>query len=295
MVFWLWFLWFCARFLWRLGKQESRPIYFAILIGGFYFLIAWLLYETNFLLLFAGFSFVALWAALRGKQKKISFSQPSTSMFWGMTGSVAILALFIFGAYTVLRNYSAEISYAKGVQLIEQKNYEQAMAEFQKAARINGFDKYWRRVSQAIFLRTSEIYRDQQLPQDERNSSVQRGISVAEAAAVQATTADPQNSINFEQAGDFYTNLIPISDSAATMPFPFYNQAAKLNPQSPHIPLKKAKAHLANAKRFAAKDTERSGQAYAKALVEARKEAENALILKGDFKDALEFLASLPQ
>lgn len=309
VLFWLLFLWFSARFLAALkhtkqyaGKTRKfqrssaySSAFFSgsILLGGAYFIIAWLLYETNFLLLFAGILLVALWAASGGEVWKIQFKKSSLAMFWGMTGSVVALVALVFGLYTLSRNYSAEIYYWRGAKYADSKDYASAIGELQKAARIVEFDKYFRKLSQVIFFKTSEVFKSKDISSEVKNAEVQRGISAAEAAAVLATQVNPKNSVNFEQLGDFYTNTIPVSDSAATMPFPAYNKAAELNPQSPYIPLKKARAHLANAKRFAAKDTERAREAYSKALIEARKEAEKALALKGDFKDALEFLKQI--
>lgn len=296
LAFWIVFLWY-AKPQWHPHpkKKESFASHISILLGGVYFFIAWLLYETNFLLLFAGFAMAGLFAALYGKDVKIVFAKSTPNMFRGMAGSVAALVVLVFGFYMLSRNYFAEVSYRQGTAYMDAKNYAAAISKFQKAAQINDFDKYWRKASQAIFLQTSAVYRDQSLPEEQRNAEVQRGITAAESAAILATQANPKNSVNFEQLGDFYTNVISISESAATMPFPAYLKAAALNPQSPYIPLKKARAHLANAKRFAAKDTDRAREAYVKAIEQARKEAGNALALKKDFADALEFLQGLPK
>lgn len=321
LVFWLWFLWFIVRFLWKrtmnlqisadskliTSDTESAKISnksagissaaSAVLIGGVYFLLAWFLYATNFMLLFAGFFFVALWAGLRGRQKKIVFSQSSANMFWGMVGSVALLVVFVFGAYNIYKNYLAEAYYLRGVDYINVKDYSSAVSTFQEAVKIRKFDKYLRGLSRALFLRTDEIFHGEELTSEEKNSKAQEGLIVAETSAALAISVNPNNSENFEGMGDFYTAAIPLSGGAATMPFAYYNESSKLNPKNPRIPLKKARAHLVSASRLATedKDTDSAREAYARAIEEARKEAENALMLKGDFKDAIEFLASLPR
>ena len=96
-IFAMWFVWFCIRFLF---KQSQNPqLTSGVLLGGIYFLLAWVLYTTNFMLLFAGFLFVALWAGTRGRRKIVAFHSSPALMFWGMKNeknNVVIGCVFTF-------------------------------------------------------------------------------------------------------------------------------------------------------------------------------------------------------
>lgn len=276
------------------GKEEDRqslPM-LAIFVGGLCFLIAWILYSAQFLLLFGGFAMIALWVAMAGKKKEIRFVKSPQGTFWGMSGGVVLVVVLIFSFYTIGKNYNAELSYARGVLYANSGDLTRAIPYLEKAAELNRLDRYWRNLSNARLLYIGVLFRDSSVSVAERRDLIQQNMLISESQAKEAMKINPNNVDNVLQIADFYASVMPISEGAFDFAVQNYARAKNFDPENPSIPAKLGFVYFAKAEILKMKDAE---EAYKDVLEKALKEGEAALALKANFAPAKDLLLKVQQ
>ncbi|MBI1888845.1 MAG: hypothetical protein HYS15_02845 [Candidatus Spechtbacteria bacterium] len=276
------------------GKEEDHQSFelLAIFAGGLCFLIAWLFYTAQFLLLFGGFAMIALWVAIMGKKKEIQFVKSPQGTFWGMSGGVTLVVGLIFIFYTIGKNYYAELFFTRGAVYANNGDLERGIPYLEKAAQLHRLDRYWRNLSNARLLYIGSLLRNSSLQDTQKRDLIQKNMLISESQAKEAIKINPNNVDNVLQIADFYASIAPISEGAFDFAVQNYSRAKNFDPENPSIPAKLGFVYLRKAEVL---KTKAEGDAYKVALEKARQEGEAALTLKADFAPAKDLLYRIQQ
>ena len=279
-------------------KEET-----ALLVGIFYFFVLWFFYSINLSLMFTIFLLLGLWTYFRGKTKEVIFTKSPQTAFIIMLLGVFLIAGSVFGIYNIGRRYSAALSYAQGLSLInrEDPNLDASIVKLDKACQVSQEDACFRNLSQVFLLKINEIMQDPNLSQEERQSEVQKQISNAEVSATLAVEINPGNHYNWMQLASVYENLTPLGiEATSELGILNYKEAQKRDPYNPLIALSigrmyKLTAELAQSQILNFEEPERQ---QVQALVEANyhlalEEFNRSLELKFNFSPAYYLIAQV--
>ena len=208
-------LFMIAAFLWqgftRLSFSSKNFGGLTAFVGGFYFLILLFFYPLNFTLIFSAFLMMGLWQAATnsGKVKEFSLSQSPQKSFFVMIVLCLLIVGSIIGFYTLYQKYAGALNYEKGVTT---ENLDEAITSLNRAVNLDGGkDVYFRVLSQVFLLKTNEILNNQEMSQEEQKNIFQQAVSAAEASATNAVQINPKDSLNWQQLGSVYENLVPFN------------------------------------------------------------------------------------
>jgi len=251
----------------------------AAFVGGFYFLILLFFYPLNFTLIFSAFLMMGLWQAVTysGNVKEFSLSQSPQKSFFVMIILCLLIVGSIIGFYTLYQKYAGALNYEKGVTT---ENLDEAITSLNRAVNLDGGkDVYFRVLSQVFLLKTNEILNNQEMSQEEQKNIFQQVVSAAEASATNAVQINPKDSLNWQQLGSVYENLVPFNvKNADQMAIQNYQKAAELDPQNPQFPFFLGRTYFAMSN-----------------LDEAKKQLEKSLELKTDFTSATDLLKQIEE
>lgn len=230
-------------FFWQgiktLIHRGNNQMSIATFVGGFYFLFLWFFYPANFSLMFSAFLMMGLFVAATSKPvKEFLFTRSPQKSFFIMLVCIVLIVGSIIGFYDISKKYSAGLSYAQGIKLINSKtpNLDEGIIKINKAVTSDQKDFYFRDLSQASLLKINEVLNSQELSQEEKQKAFQQSASDAELSATRASQINPKNSQNWFQLGTIYENLASISvEGADQLAILSYKKAAELDPQNPQI------------------------------------------------------------
>ena len=259
----------------------------AVIAGGTYFLVSWLVYPTNLCLMFAAFLMFGLWLAGNNQSQEFVFTQSPQKAFFIMFLGVVLIVGSIMGLYEFGQKYAAALNYAKGVEIINVLGQEpedvrsvkltQGIILINKAAQLDPKDIYFRNLSQSFLIQINYILNDQTTDQDQKQKLFQQAVSNAELSATNAVQINPANSQNLMQLANVYKNLAVLNvGGAKELVILNYQEARKLDPQNPLIPFNIAVIYFTDEK-----------------MEEARQELEKSLALKSNFQPALDLLKQI--
>ena len=267
------------------NNADSQDL--AVIVGGTYFLVAWLVYSTNLCLMFAAFLMFGLWLAGNNQSQEFIFTQSPQKAFFIMFLGVVLIVGSIMGLYEIGQKYVAALNYAQGLGIINVLGQEsedvrsdklnQGMILISKAAQLDPKDVYLRNLSEAFLIQINQILNNESLEEEQKKSLLQRAVSNAEVSATNAVQINPANSQNLMQLASVYENLAVINvGGAKELAVASYQEAEKLDPQNPLIPFNIARIYFADEK-----------------VEEAKQELQKSLSLKSDFQSALNLLEEI--
>ncbi len=243
-------LWQGIRPLFRAKNDDSEGAKLSpgIFTACLYLFFAWFFYPANIVLLFLTFLMLGLFVGLekKGNIKEILFTQSPQKAFLVMIIAVLIMAGSGIAIFKVSQKYMADLSYAKGIALLnaQEPDLDRGIEALARAANLNGKDDYFRNLSQAVILKINQLVDDQQLSQEEKTKLFQTYITGAEQAIMAAVKANPKNSQNWFQQGNVYLNFAAWGlEKAGEAALSSYQKAFELAPTNPEIPLSIAKIY----------------------------------------------------
>jgi len=221
------------------SREESMQI-FVVLIPWMTLIVIADLYPFNLTLVWLLFLFSGLIASRIFPKTMIE----SKGKSWVRIVSLIILAIgtlaFLVGIFFTTQRYIAEIAFAKAVRS-DRKDMPltQVVASLDTAATLNRFDdRFYRALSQALLLRTSEklatIDSETKLTQ-ENQEYLQALIASSVNASVRATELSPRNALNWLERGLVYRELISLMPDAAKFSIESYQKAIELEPLNPAV------------------------------------------------------------
>ncbi|OGG87182.1 hypothetical protein A3B87_03110 [Candidatus Kuenenbacteria bacterium RIFCSPHIGHO2_02_FULL_39_13] len=220
-------------------QADHTYIQSAVLIAGFYFLLAWFLYSVDFTLLFASFLILGLWvAAASNKRKEIIFTKSPQQAFFIMLLGIVIIACSVIGLFYSGKKYVGAVDYSQAIKMVMQKdfNVDSAINLLTKASDIDtANDLYLRELSEVYLIKISQIQSSQLLTPEQKQSETQLAVSQLEMVLKKMIEVNPKNSQNWEQAARVYSNLTVLDANAYQLAIGNYLQAKELNPKNPSI------------------------------------------------------------
>ena len=222
---------------------------------------------------------MGLWqaATYSGKDKEFSLSQSPQKSFFVMIMLCLLIVGSIIGFYTLYQKYAGALNYEKGIAA---ENLDEAITNLNRAVNFDGGkDVYFRVLSQVFLLKTNEILNNQEMSQEEQKNIFQQVVSAAEASATNAVQINPKDSLNWQQLGSVYENLVPFGVKGADqLAILNYQKTQALDPQNPQIPFFLGRTYFAMNN-----------------LDEAKKNLEKSLELKADFTPATDLLKQIEE
>jgi len=174
---------------------------------------------------------------------------------------VAALAVFSF----LIQRLTADYYYLQGITFVGENNFDKALEKISRALRLNPqADFYWKDLGQVALQKLNqEISKpfpsnENENQKQEREQQIQALFGLAVNSSRQATEISPRNVINWLNLGFVYSNLIGLAQGAFDFALKSYEEAQKLEPMNPVIPLEIARVYDLQATLFnqAEKDDE---------------------------------------
>jgi Flp pilus assembly protein TadD len=144
-------------------------------------------------------------------------------------GFIAGLILVLVGMYFGASAYVADTAYAKA---LGEKDINAAAGRLVTAVNWNGHnDLYYRTASQAALgLLSQELKKPADKADTQRQARVQNYMSSAVNLAKTATTLEPNESLNWNNLGNVYQNLLGLVDGVDSLAESSFKKAAELRP-----------------------------------------------------------------
>jgi len=214
-------------------EERDFLISLAIFSSFFSLIFSQFLYPVNFSLLFFFWLILGAFLSLNQKIKVFTFSPSS------LIPAISLVLIFLFGiglTFLLIKNYLAEIKYLSGLKTWREGKTEKAISEISGAIDLNsGLDIYFRDISQLYLERLNEILQRRDLSPEEIQNQSQILITNAINSAVRTTEISPNNVANWDIRGFIYRNLIELVSGTENWAIKSYEEAIKLEPQSPYI------------------------------------------------------------
>jgi len=276
-------------------------------ISGFYFLVLWIFYSFNPLLMFSGFLMIGLHSASTAKARNFSLLNPPQKVFFTMLGAIILMVVLVAGFYIYVQKYDAALNFAEGLSVLsrEEPDLDKAIADIDKAGNLaKNNDKYFRNLSQLFLLKINQVLNNQNLSQEEKQEELEINISHCQKAIQRAIGVDSKNILNRIQSGNIYENLILLINSAERLAIDGYRNAEKLDPQNPQIPFNLGRTYKTISQKIQrdmisyilAKDEEKIAELrnlYIQDLTLATENLQRAISLKYNFVPAYYLLGEV--
>ncbi|MDX1607855.1 MAG: tetratricopeptide repeat protein, partial [Candidatus Spechtbacterales bacterium] len=300
-------------------KYKDNPTFYALAVSALAVIgvltTALFFYRGNavmhlFLFLAAGTSLAALARIRAFKRFKLNVTKNPQVMIVSSLLALAVISVAFGGLYLVGQKYIAQAHLASAVKIYQtEQSADKTLEKLQKALNINpSDDAILRTTAQAFILKMAEIAESQELRQEDVTQQFSATFESALSAARQATVANPKELKNWTQLASVLSNAIGLAEGAEDGAISAYNEAIKLAPNDPSLPLAQARVYLNAADVIQAQlgALAQSGQGEAqqeKQLAEKRitflnkavEKIEESLALKQDYTTARLLLASAYQ
>ncbi|XKT75139.1 MAG: tetratricopeptide repeat protein [Patescibacteria group bacterium UBA2103] len=233
--------------------------------------------------LFLAFAMTGIFiATLRfsGNQKRewgIFFSRSPRIGFMLVFTLTLVLLSSIVTIFFAGERYLASVFYNQAVVYAQNGDRAGSGDALNQALTLNQSDRFYRLGAGLGQSDLNTIVNDESLSQEERSQAFQAALGSTVEAALFATQVRGENYQNWLTLGNVYQLVVPLRvEGAYDNAKAAYEEAQKLNPQNPEIPLIMAQLEIAN------QDTEA-----------ARELLQEAISLKQDYVDAIFLLSQL--
>ena len=195
---------------------------------------AFLLYPFNMTLMFVAYLVLALAVlTLWGSTTRVYDAEHNIAVsLVSSLGFIGGLILVLVGAYFGVSAYIADVQYAKA---LTQQDIAKASANLVNAVNWNGqSDVYYRAASQAALGLLSQELNKKADPKDTQQAArIQNYMSSAINLAKKATDLNPRESLNWNNLGNVYRNLLGLVGGVDALSVSAYQKAADLRPGDP--------------------------------------------------------------
>ena len=195
---------------------------------------AFLLYPFNMTLMFMAYLVLALAVlALWGNNARAYDAEHNIAVSLASSlGFIGGLILVLVGVYFGVSAYVADVQYAKA---LTEQDITKASADLVSAINWNGqSDAYYRTASQAALGLLSQELKKKADPKDtQQQTRIQNYLSSAINLAKKATDLGPRESLNWNNLGNVYQNLLGLVGGVDSLSASAYQKAADLRPGDP--------------------------------------------------------------
>jgi len=192
-------------------------------------------------------------------------------------GTILALALVLFMFYLTSQKYIAAIYYKAGLL---DSSLDESLNNFNRAVILDPqSDLYRRALSIALISKAGEISRMPVLSENAQNlaNQLQNTITLAVNNAMQATTINPLDALNWFNLGNIYENIIPTKD-AEVFAEKNYSKAMGLDPQNPIGPANLGRMWIVSSDYTSQKDP-----GWQEKLNKAKSALDKSIALKSDY------------
>jgi cytochrome c-type biogenesis protein CcmH/NrfG len=269
--------------------RRIRPISSFLL--PLFFLAAMLFFYPGFftlmLFLFIGFGLLLL--SDEGARREISFENlKRPALFAVFIAAIAVCVFSLAAGYRIVEKYAAMAQYADAATALGSGNLTLAGSKIQNSISLDGSsDDAWRTGSQIAFAEGRQAF---QQASGTLNAVAQAAISTALTAAQNAVRIDQGNVYNWEALGSVYEGLIPIANGADVLAVTAYQNAEKIDPWNPDLPVAIARVDATVAMKLAQSGQKDAAQSK---LNDAEAQLAQSISLKPDYATPRFLLAQL--
>jgi tetratricopeptide (TPR) repeat protein len=208
---------------------------------------------------------------------------------------ILVIVLSLAGWYFIISRGVADVKYARASSRDVRTEMDKVVSGLEGANSLNPLsDQIVRALAQAYLLKINTVANDSALDDQARSNQVILLTDAAVRAARAGVSLSPNDAQNWKQLGDVYQNIAPYVNNADAQAIEAYGKAAELDPVSPVSHTELGKVYILRADK-ATNDLQSAKTDGDKAtaqktidtnLVEASKELNKALSLKGDYAPA---------
>jgi len=233
---------------------------------------------TVFAFLMTGIFVAAMTATGVTKTTELSFQNNPRLGFLVVVVLVFLMIVDVAGAYALGTQYRSFALFRDGAIAFNQEgNLDKAAELLVGAVKMSEQDLYYRSLAEVHISRMGRIANTKDVAPDTLRSQFQVTLGAAIASAGRAVALDSHNYANSLTLAHVYTAIVPLNiQGAYEAAVTAYDNAKKVNPSSPAIPLERARLDLAKNDRKA-----------------ARAHIDEALALKANYTDALFLLSQI--
>lgn len=251
----------------------------AFFILALYLFVASFLYSSGSVIFLLAFAFTGIFIGLLSSRENgelvLSFFDDHRKSFF-MILSLVLVMVFSAGLTFKYIERLASVSYfGKAVQ---SETIPVAESSISKALSLHTNDLYMRTYAQVYLVKLNSLLnREASALSEEEKTELQDSFDRALAGALEATTYNAKNYLNYQTLGNVYSTAgaLGVKDAYGKA-IEAYEIASTLNPLNPGTPLAIARAYFADGK-----------------TKEAKELANQALSLKGNYVDALIMLSQI--
>lgn len=285
--------------------HEAWKMTFVIFTGWSMLALEHLLYSSNLTLHFLFWGFSGLLASqVMGKTWNKKFAQAPKAALIASFLFVILAVGVMAGVFISQKRYSAELAFARAVQLDEaQAPLSQVISELVRATQANGLsDVYYRNLSTALLLQAGNVIQSAQGEEltKEQIQQVNALVAASVSAANTATQIEPNNVLNWAARGAIYREVMSFVENAEDYAAATLSQATLLEPANPGHYTSLGQIHLQVAERAGSLKTNEdeelakaAAQAEAQELALAEQAFNAAVQLKPDYAPAYYYLAAV--
>jgi tetratricopeptide (TPR) repeat protein len=224
-------LWLLIRGMFK-GELTKEDV--GVLSSVVSLVVGMFLYPFNLTLMFVAFVMMGLMAVSLWRDGKRLFNveeRASTSLISSL-GFIGGLILVLVGTYFGATLYISDVKYAKA---LSSQDINKAASLLSEAINWNGqSDTYYRTASQAALgLLSQELNKKADAKDTQQTARIQNYMSSAINFAKTATDLGPRESLNWNNLGNVYQNLLGLVGGVDALSAGAYQKAADLRPGDP--------------------------------------------------------------
>jgi len=276
------------------AEKSAGQIYNILLLGLLVAVVeqsvAYFFYSSNVTLDFVYFFSIAALVGIISTNRKEYALKSASSLSLIIT--LIFTVVFILGMGLLIlsgQRYVAEVYYYKGLSAYQADKKADGLKNLVAAANLNHqSDLYFRQLSQAYLLEfQTQLQNANPNPTDQEKTNVQTLVSNSINAGKIATDINPQDVNNWSSRGYVYQNLIGILADASTWAINSYDEALKLDPNSPYLFAQEGNVYLSEAVGPSSGVQKLTADQKNQLLVKAQTQLEKSIALNQNYSDAL--------
>lgn len=243
-------------------------------------------FSIQFLFIFLGLGLIV---SFTSSVKEFSLeSKSKTVPFAAFILAVSLIAGSMAVLYAAGQKYAAAVYYGKA---LASSDYKVFNANLIKALSLDSNnDLYLRELSQYYIFDINRMLSEtnESLQKNDKDRIIQEEIAYAVQLAQKATVVNSRESVNWSNLADIYEKIMPMTGGADMFAEKNYNEAMKLDPKNPLLPVSSARVLIASADMDKIQNSKDSdmGEGQKKKLDDARVYLDKAVELKADYAPA---------
>ena len=239
----------------------TRYLVLSSLFGSVYLWVFSVMYVPSAGLWLITLALSGLFVAALREDKVISYktysvlNRPAASFVSVLLIILALIASVSF-AYFVTIKFLSSVYFQKGIIDINTTGkLDQGEANIVKAISLSPTDNYYQSLSELYLVRINQLFQDNKISQSDAQVKFQNLLATAIQAAQAAVAYDPTNYQNYLTLGRVFEAVVPLNiEGAYDNAKKAYEEALKVNPESPEVYLVLARLEVAKKDNKAAKD-----------------------------------------